>query len=109
MELQRRGYSPMEYYNNNPELRRVIEFIQGGICGKKFNEIINKLLHDDPYKVFADFAHYRATQKKIDEVWRDRDKWNRMSLMNISGAGRFAADRAIVDYARDIWHTTPVR
>lgn len=109
VELQRRGYSPMEYYNNNPELRRVIEFIQGGICGKKFSEVIDKLLREDPYKVFADFAHYRATQKKIDEVWRDRDKWNRMSLMNISGAGRFAADRAIVDYARDIWHTTPVR
>ena len=49
------------------------------------------------------------TQKMIDEVWRDREKWNRMALLNTAGAGRFATDRAILDYARDIWHTEPVR
>ena len=59
--------------------------------------------------VLADFADYRATQKKIDEVWKDREKWNRMSLLNTAGAGRFATDRAINDYARDIWNTKPVR
>ena len=108
-DLQRSGYTPMNYFNNNAELRRVIEFIQRGICGKQFPEIGNSIIHHDPYMVLADFADYRATQKKIDEVWKDREKWNRMSLMNIAGAGRFAADRAINDYARDIWHTKPVR
>ncbi len=109
MELQRTGYTPINYFNNNAELRRVIEFIQQGIGGKQFPEIGNTIIHHDPYMVLADFADYRAKQKMIDEVWKDRTKWNRMSLMNIAGAGRFAADRAINDYARDIWNTKPVR
>ena len=100
---------PMNYYNNNAELKRVINFIQQGIGGKQFPEIGDTIIHHDPYRVLADFADYRMAQKKIDEVWRDREKWNRMSLMNIAGAGRFAADRAINDYARDIWNTKPVR
>ncbi len=103
------SYNPMTYYNNNAELRRVLSFIQSGINGKFFPEIADTLPHHDPYMVLADFADYRAKQKMIDEVWRDRTKWNRMSLMNIAGAGRFAADRAINDYARDIWNTKPVR
>ena len=108
-ELKKTGYHPMNYFNNNAELRRVIEFIQAGINGKQFPEIGNTIIHHDPYMVLADFADYRAAQKKIDEVWRDREKWNRMSLLNTAGAGRFATDRAILDYARDIWHTEPVR
>ncbi len=109
VELQRSGYTPMNYFNNNAELRRVIEFIQHGVNGKFFPEIANDILYNDPYMVLADFADYRAKQKAIDEVWKDRTTWNRMSLMNIAGAGRFAADRAINDYARDIWNTKPVR
>ena len=108
-ELKRTGYTPINYFNNNAELRRVIEFIQQGFGGKQFPEIGNTIIHHDPYMVLADFADYRAKQKAIDEVWKDRTKWNSMSLMNIAGAGRFAADRAINDYARDIWHTKPVR
>ena len=57
--------------------------------------------------VLADFADYRKAQQKIDELWADRETWNRMSLMNISGAGVFAADRAINDYAANIWNTAP--
>lgn len=108
-DLQKRGYQPINYFNNNAELRRVIEFIQAGFSGKQFPEIGNTIIHHDPYMVLADFADYRNAQKKIDEVWLDRDRWNRMSLMNIAGAGRFAADRAINDYARDIWHTGTIR
>ncbi|MGN0448005.1 MAG: glycogen/starch/alpha-glucan phosphorylase [Acutalibacteraceae bacterium] len=108
-DLKKRGYQPINYFNNNAELRRVIEFIQAGFMGKQFPEIGNTIIHHDPYMVLADFADYRKAQKKIDEVWRDREKWNRMSLMNIAGAGRFATDRAILDYARDIWDTKPVR
>ena len=107
-DLKRRGYVPSNYLSGNAELRKVIAFIQGGINGKQFPEIANIVNHD-PYMVLADFADYRATQKKIDEVWKDREKWNRMSLLNTAGAGRFATDRAINDYARDIWHTKPVR
>ena len=107
-DLKRRGYVPSNYLSGNAELRKVISFIQGGINGKQFPEIANIVNHD-PYMVLADFADYRAAQKKIDEVWKDREKWNRMSLLNTAGAGRFATDRAINDYARDIWNTKPVR
>ena len=108
-DLKKRGYQPINYFNNNAELRKVIEFIQAGFGGKQFPEIGNTIIHHDPYMVLADFVSYRQAQKKIDEVWADRTRWNRMSLMNIAGAGRFAADRAINDYARDIWHTKPVK
>ena len=108
-DLQRTGYTPINYYNNNSELKRVIDFIQQGIGGKQFPEIGNTIIHHDPYMVLADFADYRKKQKEIDEVYKDRAKWNAMSLMNIAGAGRFAADRAINDYARDIWHTGTIR
>ena len=109
VDLKNRGYQPINYYNNNSELRKVIDFIQKGINGKQFPEIGNTIIHHDPYMVLADFADYRKAQKYIDTVWKDRDRWNRMSLMNIAGAGRFAADRAINDYARDIWHTGTIR
>ncbi len=105
-EMKRRGYAPMNYYNNNAELRKTIDFInQQGIAGKQFPEIGSTILHHDPYMVLADFTDYRRAQKQAVETFADRTTWNRMSLMNISGAGRFAADRAINDYARDIWHT----
>lgn len=105
-EMKRRGYTPNNYYNNNAELHATIDFInQNGIDGKQFPEIGGTILHHDPYMVLADFADYRRAQKQAVETFKDRNTWNKMSLMNISGAGRFAADRAINDYARDIWHT----
>ena len=84
--------------------RRVIDFIQQGIGGKQFPEIGNTIIHHDPYMVLADFADYRNAQKLAEEIWLDTERWNKMSLMNIAGAGVFAADRSINDYARDIWH-----
>lgn len=108
-ELRRSGYVPMNYYNNNAEIHNVIEFINKGIGGKTFSEISNTTIYHDPYMALADFADYRNKQKLAVELRKDADKWNRMSLMNISGAGVFAADRSINDYARDIWHVEPLK
>ena len=55
--------------------------------------------------VLADYADYRKAQQKIDTIWTDRKKWNQESLVNIALSGRFAADRAINEYAENIWHT----
>lgn len=108
-ELKRRGYNPQNYYNNNAELHNTIDFINRvGIAGKQFPEIGGTLLNHDPYMVLADFADYRRAQQEAVRTYADRAAWNRKSLMNISGAGCFAADRAINDYARDIWHTKSV-
>ena len=104
-ELKRRGYNPMNYYNNNQELHNVIDFIaKNDIAGKRFPEIAN-IVNNDPYMVLADFADYRRMQQYAVSVWADKKKWQQMSLMNISGAGIFSADRAIHEYAENIWHT----
>ena len=108
-QLKRRGYNPQNYYNNNAELHNTIDFINRvGIAGKQFPEIGGTLLNNDPYMVLADFADYRRAQQEAVRTYADRTAWNQKSLMNISGAGRFAADRAINEYARDIWHTKSV-
>ncbi len=103
-ELKRSGYVPQNYCNNNPEISNIINFINKGIGGKMFGEISSSIVNYDPYMVLADFADYRNIQKLAEEIWQDKSRWDRMSLMNISGAGIFAADRSINDYARDIWH-----
>lgn len=108
-DLRSRGYVPMNFYNNNAELRNVIDFINRGFCGKQFPEISGTIVYHDPYMVLADFADYRQAQNKIDELWADRTRWNSMSLMNTACSGRFAADRAINEYAENIWHTVPAK
>lgn len=107
--LKHDGYNPMNYYSNNSELRKVIDFINSGINGKAFPEIGSIILHHDPYMVLADFADYVRIQNEAEKLYADRDRWNKMMLMNIAGAGRFAADRAVNEYAKDIWHTEPVK
>ncbi|MBQ8209809.1 MAG: glycogen/starch/alpha-glucan phosphorylase [Clostridia bacterium] len=105
-QIARNGYNPSTYYHNNAELHKVIDFLNNeGINGKKFPEVAATIIHHDPYMVLADFADYRNAQKKAEKMFCDRRNWNKMSLMNIAGAGIFAADRSINDYARDIWHT----
>ncbi len=105
-QLQNNGYDPSIYYHNNAELHKTIDFLNNvGINGQKFPEVGATIIHHDPYMVLADFADYRNAQKKAEALYGDRKLWNKMSLMNIAGAGIFAADRSINDYARDIWHT----
>ena len=109
LDLRSRGYVPMNFYNNNAELRNVNDFINRGFCGKQFPEISGTIVYHDPYMVLADFADYRQAQNRIDELWADRKRWNSMSLMNTACSGRFAADRAVNEYAKNIWHTVPAK
>ncbi len=104
--LRNSGYNPMNYYNNNAEIRKVLDFIShGGINGKDFSDISGTIMHHDPFMVLADFADYQRAQARIQETFRNQRKWNQMSLMNIALSGRFAADRAINEYAENIWNT----
>ncbi len=108
-ELKRSGYVPRNYYNNNAEIHNLVDFINKGIGGKMFGEISDTIINYDPYMVLADFADYRNIQKQAEEIWHDAKRWDKMSLMNIAGAGIFAADRSINDYARDIWHCEKIK
>ncbi len=109
LHLQKQGYSPMQYYNNNADLRAALDFIGTGIGGHRFDNIYNTLKNVDHYMALADFADYCAAQKRASEIYADRDKWNRMSLINIASSGIFAADRSIKDYAENIWNVKPVK
>ena len=108
-ELRKKGYYPMQYINNNEVLRNAVDFIRFGVNGKRFDEIVSSLTNIDPYMALADFADYQKAQQSISKAYADRESFVRMSLMNISGAGVFSADRSIMDYANNIWHTKPVR
>jgi len=103
-----RGYNCAEYYAGNERLKRIINALNIGFAGESFSEIANYLLSGpgiaDPYMCLADFESYHMTRERAIADYQDKEKWNRMSLMNIASAGYFAADRSINDYARDIWN-----
>ena len=105
--LARSGYHPHDLYHKNPILHRVIDEMRQGINGKSFENVITPLLREDRYMAFADFASYCDAQARAVQAYANPENWNRMSLINIANAGRFSADRAIQDYAQNIWHTAP--
>ncbi len=109
LKLQKTGYSPISYYNNNAELREALDFIGRGIAGQQFDSIYNALKNNDRYMALADYSDYCAAQKKASELYRDSAVWNRMSLMNIAKSGIFSSDRSIDDYAKKIWHLEQVK
>lgn len=107
-KLRALGYDPMGYYCNNPKIKEAIDFINSGIGGQDFSSIGYSLMHSDYYMALADFADYCKIHEKASAMYKDREAWNRMSLMNIAGAGKFASDRSIEDYANNIWQVKPV-
>ncbi|HCC34976.1 MAG TPA: alpha-glucan phosphorylase [Ruminococcaceae bacterium] len=97
------GYAPGIYYAHNQRLKAAVDMLSPGFCGRSFDDIAQSLLRSDPYMVMADFGDYCGAHNIAQELYKNREKWNRMSLVNIAKAGRFAADRAVREYARDIW------
>lgn len=102
-QLKAEGYNPENIYNSHAVIKSVLEKMYKGINGATFEEVANSLRHADRYMCFADFDSYRGMQAKASETYKDKYLWNKMSLTNIASAGIFSADRAVTDYARDIW------
>ena len=107
--LKGMGYHPNAFINSDNTAMAVLDFLEKGWNGENFSEVTSNLRNSDPYMVMADFKDYRRAQHDLQELYRDKQKWNHMSLKNISNAGIFSADRSIMDYARDIWGATPVK
>ena len=107
--LKGMGYHPNAFISGDNTAMAVLDFLEKGWNGENFSEVTSNLRNSDPYMVMADFKDYRRAQHDLQELYRDRQKWNHMSLKNISNAGIFSADRSIMDYARDIWGATPVK
>ena len=104
-----RGYSAAEYYHHNMRLRHVIDSLHTGFNGESFSGMYDYLVASkrgisDPFMCLADFDSYMLAHEKALEAYADKKRWNKMSLMNVASAGKFAADRSIEEYAQNIWH-----
>jgi starch phosphorylase len=110
--LRARGYRPASFYESNPELRGVIDFIRDGFFsrgdGTLFRPIVDGLLNWDTYMLLADFQSYADCQAQVSAVYQDTAQWNRISILNVARSGKFSSDRTICEYAQDIWRVARV-
>lgn len=112
-ELKTAGYNPYDYYENNPQLKAVIDAIADGSFSQGdcelFKPLVNALLYDDQYMLMADFQSYIDCQKQVAETFRNRELWTTMSILNVARTGKFSSDRTIREYCQDIWQVEPVK
>jgi starch phosphorylase len=106
-------YDAREYSRKDPEIRMALDMIRRNVFSVLnpglFDPILRALLdYNDYYMLLADLRAYCEAQDRVDAAYRDRAKWNSMSLVNIARSGLFSSDRAVAEYARDIWHVSPV-
>lgn len=111
--LQADGYAPREYYERDPMLRRVLDMIGSGYFSPaqptRFHPILHRLLDEgDPYLVLADYAAYVDCQQRAAALYQDTADWTRRATLNVARLGMFSSDRAIREYAENIWHAQPV-
>jgi starch phosphorylase len=110
--LKMKDYNPWDYYHANPQLREVIDLIASGyFChgdANLFRPLLDSLLSDDPFILLADYQSYMDCQDQVSQVYRDQDRWTRLSILNTARMGKFSSDRSIREYAEKIWHVQPV-
>jgi len=114
VELKQRGYDPRHYYESDPELKRVVDsLIDGSFEGGEkgiFLPIWKSLVEEgDTYCRLADFRAYVEASARADELYQDREAWVKTAIINIARMGKFSSDRAISEYAREIWHVEPLQ
>ncbi|MEL6777323.1 MAG: glycogen/starch/alpha-glucan phosphorylase [Cyanobacteria bacterium J06597_16] len=111
-ELKASGYNPRKYYEENEDLRTVIELIGSGVFSsgdtKLFKPLIDNLLNQDRFMVMADYQAYVDCQEDVGKMYQDQDKWVRMSILNAARMGKFSSDRSIQEYCDQIWNIKPV-
>ncbi len=112
-KLYKEGYHPTTYYTSDKRIKRIIDNMRSGIGGVMFGEIADSLTigrgsQADPYMCLADFSSYCDAQERLNAAYLDKNRWGRMSLVNIAKAGFFAADRSVEEYATRIWNLTRV-
>ena len=104
-DAKARGYRPRSIYDSNPTVKAAVDLLTSGeLGGERFDDIANVLKNTDTYMALADFDSYQKAQAKASELYADPVQFQKMSLENIAGAGVFSADRAIREYADNIWH-----
>ena len=112
------GYNPMDIYNSDADIRRVVNQLVDGTYSQgdkeMYRDLYNSLLtaqggsKADTYFILKDFRSYADTQKKVEEAYRDKDRWAKMALLNTASCGKFSSDRTIQEYVDGIWHLDKV-
>jgi len=108
------GYNPRDYYEANPELKRVIDMISEGFFSvdepNRYQSIVDNLLNNgDQYLLLADYASYIEAQEKVSMLYKNQDEWTRLAVLNVANMAKFSSDRAIGEYAEKIWHISPFK
>ncbi len=113
------GYNPMEIYQNDPEIRRVLDQLIDGTYSKGrknlFRDIYNSLLNTlstdkaDRYFILKDFRSYAQAQEDVEKAYRDTERWTKMAILNVASSGKFSSDRTIEEYVKDIWHLDKIK
>ena len=111
--LRREGYRPFDYYQNDEQLRDVIDqIIRGDFSPEepnRYHSLIQGLQYHDYYQSFADFRSYVEAQKEVDKKYQDRDVWVASTIQNMVNMGFFSSDRTILEYAKNIWKIEPLK
>jgi len=106
-KLKSRGYSPRSYYETNPQLREAIDQIRSGRFsrgdGELFKPLVDNLLNHDPFLLMADYQSYIDCQDRVNSAYQDRERWVRMSILNVARMGKFSSDRSIREYCEHVW------
>lgn len=110
-DLKKKGYKAQDYCNQLPELQLIIDQIRDGFFSpqnpSQFKDLINVVMHHDRFFTLADFKAYIDCQEKVQQLFNESDEWTKMCIRNIASAGKFSSDRAILEYARNIWNVEP--
>lgn len=113
MKLKSNGYNPREYYENIPELKRVLDMIQNNYFSifepGVFQPLVDELLNVDYYFLLADYQSYVKTQAKVSALYKNKDEWYKKALLNVARMSKFSSDRSIQEYAKLIWDVKPVK
>ena len=113
-DIRLKGYQPRTFYETDPRLHAALDAIRDGLFSPdetgRYHQIYDNLVEwGDHYLLLADYADYVRAQSEVDRLYRDPKAWVRKTVLNVAGMGPFSSDRTIGEYARDIWHSTPVQ
>jgi starch phosphorylase len=113
VKLKENGYNPVDYYEGNKKLKKIIDMISSDYFNPDepgiFQPIIEKLLNDDYYCLLADYQSYIDAQDKVSELYMNTNEWTKKTVLNVARIAKFSSDRSIKEYAEKIWNVEPVK
>lgn len=111
--IRKEGYTPIKYYETNPELKLIIDMLKTNYFNKSepgiFDQIVNELLYRDYYFVMQDFGAYATAQSRVELAYMNTDMWTKMSIVNSARMEKFSSDRAIKEYSEGIWKISKLK